>query len=576
MDSTEILKWFRGREDYVAIARGKGFAPYEMKKPPLTAETFSNMHLSQETCLGFYLMTPDNEVYCSCLDFDDHGQDSEWRAKATSYYHFLTEQGLHPLMEVSSSGSGAHLWLHFEEPVPAIQIRSFWKAVGKQVGIPIREIYPRQDALSGEGLGNLVRYPLFGKSRFVDVEDDWKTDTPRVRATDINDLVEIAAKLGKSLPTESPAAMPGDTYVSPRVQEILQWPNSLLERRWNGDTEGLNDTSRSTVCFCLARELVYQRVSSDDIKAAMRFWMKENDYEKSERWISLTLKKAYDIVNKRDGDQHEEEGDMASCALMFIEQLGKHQCMGLGVKTVDQSIDGIGPGEVCIIAARPGHGKSTLALQWLDYQASLGVPTLMLSAEMSQYELGRRMVQRLVGGTEDTWKKNKDKAANKIREYYKRKTKMFVRCITTIGDVEKAISHHVRNHGVQLVAVDYLQLLSGDKSDQGRYHEVTDISRRIKVAARSHNIGVLALCQVSREVDKRDSVQFNLSDMKESGSIEQDADLILAGFYHGRSDKHGGNEEQYELHALKRRNGPIRKTKMEFRFLAEKQLFTDG
>ena len=65
--------------------------------------------------------------------------------------------------------------------------------------------------------------------------------------------------------------------------------------------------------------------------------------------------------------------------------------------------------------------------------------------------------------------------------------------------------------------------------------------------------------------------------MKESGGIEQDADMILGGYWHGRGDKkHGGSAEQFELHAIKRRNGPIRKTKMEFRFLAEKQLFTDA
>jgi replicative DNA helicase len=122
--------------------------------------------------------------------------------------------------------------------------------------------------------------------------------------------------------------------------------------------------------------------------------------------------------------------------------------------------------------------------------------------------------------------------------------------------------------------VDYLQLISAPEKE-GRYAEVSEISRRIKVAARDYNVGILALCQVSRDVDRRDTVQWNLSDMKESGSIEQDADLILAGFWHGRSDK-GGAEDAYELHCLKRRNGPVRMEKMHFIFDAEKQIFKDG
>ena len=571
MDSNEIIKWFHGRSDYVAMASGKAFIPYELKEPPLTPETLEELHLSQKTCLGFYLMTPDNEVYCSCLDFDDHGEDPEWRAKATSYYYLLVERGLNPVMEVSSSGSGAHLWLCFPEPVPAVQARSFWKAVSEHVGIPIKEIYPRQDVLADEGLGNLIRFPLFNKSRFVDVEDDWNTITPEIQPTTGSDLIEVAAELGQSLKTE---AAPKDSYLSQRVMEILQWPDSLLSRRWSGDTEGLNDKSRSTICFCLARELVYQRVCTDHIKAAVRYWMEENDYHKPEKWIDHTVMKAYEMMSKKDAEAEGEE-DIASCAMLFIKQLGKHQHLGCGIQAVDQSIDGIGPGEVCILAARPGHGKSSLALQWLDYQSSRDVPTLLLSAEMSRYELGRRMVQRLIGGDEEQWVFKKDQTASEVTEYFEDRPRPYVKCITTIKEVEEAIEYYVREHAVQLVAIDYLQLLSGEK--ESRYEEVTDLSRRIKIAARTHNIGILTLCQVSREVDKRDSVHFNLSDMKESGGIEQDADMILGGYWHGRGDKkHGGSAEQFELHAIKRRNGPIRKTKMEFRFLAEKQLFTDA
>ena len=570
MDSHKILEHFRGRGDYVALQQGQGFKPHKLKEVPLNLEKFEKTHLGQERCFGFYLMTPNNNVYCSCLDFDDHADDPdpEWQTKAATYYHFLMERGLKPVMEVSSSGSGAHLWLFFAEAVPAVLVRSFWKKVAKKVDIPIREIYPRQDKLTGEGMGNLVRYPGWGRSRFVEVEDDWGTTEFDPHPVLGCDLTEIAADLGETLDEETPTS---ESFVSDRVSEILKWPDSLLARRWRGDTEGLKgDTSRSVLAFCLAREMIYQRIPEGEAKAALRQWCNEIGYRKPERWISLTFRKAYDLMGRKD--QPQEHEDLASCAKMFLNRLGTHNYMGFGVQIVDQSIDGVSPGEVCIIAARPGHGKSTLALQWLDHQASLGAPTLMLSAEMSLYELGRRMIQRLVGGDEEAWKENKKETIEKVEKYFNGRARPFVRCVTSIVDIEKAIREYTQAHAVQLVAVDYLQLISGEK--EGRYEEVSEISRRIKAAARDYNVGILALCQVNREVDRRDTVQFNLSDMKESGSIEQDADLILAGNWHGRGNK-GGEEDLYELHCLKRRNGPIRMSKMEFRFEAEKQEFRD-
>tara|TARA_R100001594_G_scaffold83594_1_gene118184 strand:+ start:4896 stop:6611 length:1716 start_codon:yes stop_codon:yes gene_type:complete len=571
MDPRKILEYFKGREDYVALQQGKGFKPHKLNEVPLNVDKFEKTHLGQERCFGFYLMTPENNVYCSCLDFDDHADDPdpEWRAKATSYYYFLQERGLKPVMEVSSSGSGAHLWLFFSEPVPAVLVRSFWKKVAEKVDILIREIYPRQDKLTGEGMGNLVRYPGWNRSRFVEVEDDWTTAEFDPHPVFGCDLADIAMWMGESLSWSTPTS---ESFVSDRVAEILRWPDSLLARRWRGDTEGLKgDTSRSVLAFCLAREMIYQKIPEGEAKAALRQWCEEIGYRKSERWISLTFRKAYELMGKKE--QKQDHHDLASCAELFLKRLGEHNHMGMGVQVVDQSIDGVSPGEVCIVAARPGHGKSTLALQWLDHQAKAGVPTLMLSAEMSLYELGRRMIQRLIGGDEESWKKDKEKTIRKVEKYFSGRARPFVRCVTSIVDIEKAIREYTQSQSVQLVAVDYLQLISGEK--EGRYEEVSEISRRIKAAARDYNVGILALCQVNREVDRRDTVQFNLSDMKESGSIEQDADLILAGYWHGRGNK-GGGEDLYELHCLKRRNGPIRMSKMEFRFDAEKQKFEDG
>ena len=573
MDSTNIIENFKGSSEWIAIGHDDGFKP-ERLTDPLSVDRFEKEHLAQKQCLGFYLMDSESRVWCSCIDFDDHGQDPEWRAKAETYYFLLCELGLSPVMEVSSSGSGAHLWLHFKEAVPAVQVRSFWKKIADQAGVAIKEIYPRQDSLRAGGLGNLVRYPLWNKSKFVDVENDWEEIPLEVKPVGLDDLVEIAAQLGHSLEEQPDAPT---VRLHQRVQDILKWPDSVLARRWNCDTEGLKgDQSKSTLAFCIVRELIYQRIPDEDIKQALKVWMMQNDYLKhinDNRWIEVILRKAYEMMGERDHQPEKKDHDLAGCANLFIKAVGTHQYMASGIAAVDQSIDGIAQGELALLVARPGHGKSTLALQWLLHQATLDTPTLMLSAEMSHYELGRRMVQMVVGGDEQTWAKHRAAVQQQVDEHFQGKQRPFVRCLYGIEEVEDAIKQYVDAHAVSLVAVDYIQLLDGGK--EGRYEEVTEISRRLKNTARTNNVGILALCQASRNVERRDSVQFQLSDLRESGQLEQDADLVLAGYWHGRGSQPDSSNQAYELHALKSRNGPIRKARMELRFVPEKQLFCD-
>jgi len=573
MDSTNIIKYFRGRSDWIAISTGNGFRPEKLLEP-LTAERLEQEHLGQQQCLGFYLMDSENRVWCSCLDFDNHDEnpDKDWRAKTETFYFLLCDRGLSPVMEVSSSGSGAHLWLHFNEPLPALQVRSFWKKIAEYAGLRISEIYPRQDKLTGEGLGNLMRYPLWNKSKFVD--ESWECADPEIKPVGLDDLVRVAAELGHSL-DQRPEAPQGQ--LDARVQQIMKWSGSVLARRWRGDTEGLKgDTSKSTLAFCVARELVYKYIPTDIIRESLKIWMVENNYLKhidDDRWIDHTINAAYELMGKREHQPDTKDHDLAGCASLFINQVGQHQYMESGIKVMDQSIDGIAQGELALLVARPGHGKSTLALQWLLHQSSLGNATLMLSAEMSHYELGRRMIQMIVGGDEKTWINHRQTVEQQIQEHFKEKNRPYVRCLHSIEEVETAIEQYVKAHAVSLVAVDYIQLLDGGKD--GRYEEVTEISRRLKNAARTHNVGILALCQASRSVERRDSVQFQLSDLRESGQLEQDADLVLAGYWHGRGAVPDSSNQLYELHALKRRNGPIRLAKMELKFVPEKQHFTD-
>ena len=174
-----ILENFTGREDVLAMQpAGSNFRPVE--RGPLTQQEFAEEHVGGLTCYGFYLMRPDNTVTCSCVDFDNHDDqpDPEWQGKADRFYDLLQQLDLQPVMEVSASGKGAHLWLFFSQPVPAWKVRKFWIAAGSRISYEPREIYPRQDQLRGKGLGNLVRLPLWNKSRFVDPHQNWEEVAP--------------------------------------------------------------------------------------------------------------------------------------------------------------------------------------------------------------------------------------------------------------------------------------------------------------------------------------------------------------------------------------------------------------
>ena len=125
---------------------------------------------------------------------------------------------------------------------------------------------------------------------------------------------------------------------------------------------------------------------------------------------------------------------------------------------------------------------------------------------------------------------------------------------------------------MQVVAVDYLQLLRSSTTN-GRYETVTEISQRIKGSARDNDVAILALCQVSREVERRDTIAFQGSDLRESGQLEQDADLIMFAWYYGRGGDESEDQDRYDLFITKRRNGPIRKERITLKFDSSRQRF---
>lgn len=575
-----VLSLFRGREDYLAVADENGFHPEQLKKP-IPPAWFAKEHLAGKACLGFYLLTTAGQCFCTTVDFDnkpDKNPDPLWQEKAEATYYELVQLGFTPLVEVSQSGMAAHVWLFFDGPTDAWLVRKFWDAVSASSGVTFVEVYPRQDDLAGKKLGNLIRYPLFGKSRFVDVERDWATIDPAeamdsVRKTDALALSTIIFQLTGVSPRK-PETGVTEGGLPRRVERLVSSEHTLLGKRWRGDMAGMKDPSRSALCQSIVCELVRQYVPTPEVEQALSVWCATNGYEKGDRedWIGATVSKAYDFVATRDAERAATSWTLVDAVHELIDGLDTEApAIATGLQELDASIEGIGPGEMCVIAARPSHGKSAFGLQWLENAAGHGVPCLFISEEMSRRELAKRALLRVTEVEAENWIREKRKLHKEVDRYHQGRATIYgVESCQNIEAAEKVIDQHCQLHGVQLVAVDYLQLL--DSKGSSRYESVTEISKRLKQAALRNKCSVLALCQLNREIEKRPGNTPKMSDMRESGQIEQDADLILSLEWPYKIDPNS-DPDKYNVWCLKRRNGGIRSQLVTTVFNPERQRF---
>ncbi|MDQ4029450.1 MAG: replicative DNA helicase [Actinomycetota bacterium] len=243
-----------------------------------------------------------------------------------------------------------------------------------------------------------------------------------------------------------------------------------------------------------------------------------------------------------------------------------------GFRDLDRITSGFQPGNLIIIAARPSMGKSALGL---CMAANLAVrhelPTALFTLEMSKAEVTQRLLcaeakvesQRLRSGrlAQDDWPRLVA-AGDKLM-----KAPIYVDDTGSITMMElrsKARRLKAREPGLALVIVDYLQLMTSGTSAENRVQEVSQISRQLKVLARDLDIPILAMSQLSRAVEQRHDKRPILSDLRESGSIEQDADIVgfvyRDEYYNDESDQQG----LAELIVAKHRNGPTDMVKLSF------------
>ena len=243
-----------------------------------------------------------------------------------------------------------------------------------------------------------------------------------------------------------------------------------------------------------------------------------------------------------------------------------------GFRAIDQLTSGFQPGNLVILAARPGMGKSGLAL---CMAANLAVraetPVALFTPEMSKSEITQRLMcseakvesQRLRNGklAPDDWPRL-TAACDRLS-----KAPIYVDDTGSITMMEirsKARRLKMREPGLGLIIVDYLQLMTSGASVENRVQEVSAISRQLKVLARDLEVPILALSQLSRAVESRHDKRPILSDLRESGSLEQDADLVFFIYRDDYYDTESDQQGLAEVHLAKHRNGPTDTVKLSF------------
>lgn len=279
-------------------------------------------------------------------------------------------------------------------------------------------------------------------------------------------------------------------------------------------------------------------------------------------------KKVYDVVQRRNSGEFENIRDVVLRTLDSIETAAKQQGHITGLQTGFRDLDyktaGLQPSDLILIAARPAMGKTAFVLNLAEYIALHSQSTIaMFSLEMSKEQLVKRMLsmnskvdsQRIrTGNLEDEdW----GKLVDSVRRLGNSNLVIDDSSGITASEIHSKCRRLKMEKGLDLVIIDYLQLMSGGKRrGDSRQQEISDISRALKVMARDLNVPVIALSQLSRAVEQRPDKKPMLSDLRESGAIEQDADMVMflyrEEYYKPDSEKKG----QAELIIAKQRSGP--------------------
>lgn len=447
---------------------------------------------------------------------------------------------LNSYSEVSPSGSGVKMWVRAKSPFDTG--KNFKLAHpplgGKNPGIEVYD-HGRYFAVTGQHLAGVAQ-------------------TPQER--DLTFLREFT-------PPPLPLPAPGRAAPCDVVERAKRYVRTMPEAvSGDGGHNAAYKVACRLVCgFGLTREQAFDVMAGEYNQRCRPPWNEKELLHKIGDAANAEGPRNY-LRDASDAEMHSvkcPEYTLPKKAAVTLEQTanryvsrmseGSEELIRLGLPEVDDAMGGgFALGEIVLIAGRPGHGKSAVALQCIHYVTGRGIPALIISEEMNLTKIGKKTVQFISHVPHRDWRQSPDEVSGHLASHFRGRAPCYV--VENVRTVERAVEEireHVREHGVQAVVVDYAQLLQAQ--GRGRYEQVTNVSIALRQVTNECNVLTIVLCQLSRSVESRHerkgakqkvSEKHNwlarfcpqMSDLKDSGQLEQDADCILFVVYPHKSD----------------------------------------
>jgi len=290
--------------------------------------------------------------------------------------------------------------------------------------------------------------------------------------------------------------------------------------------------------------------------------------ESLEAILEDTEKRVFHLIQRRNAEDFVPIRQVVMNTMEQIEKASRNKGNVTGIATgfvdLDYRTAGMQPSDLVLIAARPSMGKTAFVLNIAQHVAfKLEQPVAIFSLEMSKEQLVNRLfsleskvdAQKLRSGnlSDNDWERLIESAG------VIGKSNLIIDDTPgiTIGEMRSKCRKYKLEYGLKMIIIDYLQLMSGSGRNDSRQQEISDISRALKALARELEVPVIALSQLSRAVEQRPDHRPMLSDLRESGAIEQDADVVMFIYRDDYYNKDTERKGIAEIIIAKQRNGPI-------------------
>lgn len=295
---------------------------------------------------------------------------------------------------------------------------------------------------------------------------------------------------------------------------------------------------------------------------------------------SELTERLYDISAERTQQTIVDSQTLMEKTLNFIDMAFRTKGEGVGLRTgwekFDFATNGFAKGDLIILGARPSMGKTAFALELIQQLARKGHASLLFEQEMSEEKLGLRLLsansltrtQKMYKGTIDDTEMDHIIAES---ETIAKTRKIFIDPTpgVTLLQVRNKVRQLKQQANIEIVIIDHIALMTPSDKKKDTNTQITEISKGLKAIAKEYDVVVIALSQLNRAVEKRIDKRPNLSDLRESGSLEQDADIVMLLYrdnYYNQEDMpiHNNKPELLEVNIAKARDGKVGTLKFEF------------